>query len=174
MKLFPILLISVLDLEQWFVIYNGELADHGARPKNAPVQPNVVAEYLPEDAPKFEATVKGLVTRPHASLHLQLLHRVAIVVGALYFFGVPHIAVVGFHPLAWLEKVGEFVEKNLNVRPGAGGVGSADPDQIPRENIYAELVAERGLACIFVGTKWVPPHRGPLLLDAEVRPVDGH
>jgi hypothetical protein len=25
-----------------------------------------------------------------------------------------------------------------------------------------------------VGTKWVPPHRGPLLLDAEVRPVDGH
>ena len=97
--------------------------------------PTVVAEHLPEDTPKLEATVKGLVTRPHARLHCKLLCWVAVFVGALNFFGVPHIAVVGFHPLARLKKVGELVEKNLNVRPGAGKVGSADPDQITRKNI---------------------------------------
>ena len=70
--------------------------------------------------------------------------------------------------------MGELVQKNLDIRPGAGGVGSADPNQIPRKDIHTQLIAEHGLPRVFVGTKGVPPHRGTLLLDAEVGSVDQH
>ena len=66
------------------------------------------------------------------------------------------------------------VQEDLDVRPGAGGVWPLHPDKIALEDIDAELVAERGLARVIVGTEGVPPPGNPLLLDAAVGPVDCH
>ncbi len=134
---------------------------------------DVVAVGLPKDAPKFEASVEGLMSRPHASLHREILGGVAGVVRTFYLVRVTNVPVVDFDPLSWLEK-SELVHEDLDVRPGAGGVGSPDPDQIPRENIDAELISQGGFARIFVGAEGVPLLCGPLLLDLEVRPVDRH
>ncbi len=87
-----------------------------------------MAVGLPEDSPKFEASVEGLVSRPHASLHCKIFFGVTVVIWALDLVGVPDVPVVGFDPLSWLEKVRELVHEDLEVRPGAGGVGSANPD----------------------------------------------
>ncbi len=48
------------------------------------------------------------------------------------------------------------------------------PNQIPREDVQPELVAECGLACVLVGTKEVPLPCCTLLLDAEVGAIDCH
>ena len=136
------LIISIFDLEQWLAIFNGELGDDGARVENTPVPHDVMAVGLPENSPKFEASVEGLVSRPDASLHRKILSGVTVVIWALDFIGVPDVPVVSFDSLSWLEKVRELVHEDLDVRPGAGGVGSADPDQIPRENINAELISQ--------------------------------
>ena len=136
------LIISIFDLEQWLAVFNGELGDDGARVENTPVPHDVMAVGLPENSPKFEASVEGLVARPYASLHREILGGVAVVVRTFYLVRVADVPVVGFDPLSWLEKVSALVHEDLDVRPGAGGVGSADPDQIPRENINAELISQ--------------------------------
>ncbi len=80
----------------------------------------------------------------------------------------PHVAVVGLDSFAWQEVAGKGVQEDLDVRPGAGGYGPSTQDN------YPELVAERGLARVLVGTKGVPPLGNVLQLDAEVGPVDCH
>jgi hypothetical protein len=72
-----------------------------------------MAVCLPKDAPKFKASVKGLMSRPHASLHPEILRPVAVIVWALDFIHVPDVAVVGLNPLARLKAVGEFVQKKM-------------------------------------------------------------
>jgi hypothetical protein len=44
---------------------------------------------------------------------------------------VADVVVVDLDALAWLEKVGEDVVEDLDVRPLAGRVGPRDPHQIP-------------------------------------------
>ncbi len=66
------------------------------------------------------------------SLHHEVFLRVAVIVGTYYFVRMPHIAIVGFDALSWLETVCEIVQKNFDVIPLTGGVGSADPHQISR------------------------------------------
>ncbi len=122
------LIISIFDLEQWLAIFNGELGDDGTRVENTPMPHDVMAVGLPENSPKFEASVEGLVSRPYASLHRKILGGVTVVIWALDFVGVPDVPVVSFDSLSWLEKVRKLVHEDLDVRPGAGGVGSADPD----------------------------------------------
>jgi hypothetical protein len=55
-----------------------------------------------------------------------------------------------------------------------GGVGSADPHQIFREDVDPELVPEHGLPRVFMGHKGVPPRRGTLLRDLKFHPIDRH
>jgi hypothetical protein len=43
--------------------------------------------------------------RPCRTLHPKVLHQVAVVVGALDLFGVPHVAIVCLEVLAQLETV---------------------------------------------------------------------
>ncbi len=112
--------------------------------------------------------------RPYANLHRDVFLRVAIVVWALNFFRVPEVPIVGFDPLAGLETVGKLVKKKIDVVPLTGGVGSADPHQILREDVDPKLVLVRGLPRIFMGCKGVPPCHGILLRDLKVRPVDQH
>ncbi len=112
--------------------------------------------------------------RPYASLHREVFLRVAIVVWALNFMRVPNVPIVGFNPLAGLKAVGELVKKKNDVVPLTGGVGSADPHQIPREDVDPKLLPERGLPRIFMGCKGVPPCCRTLLCDLKVHPVDQH
>ena len=51
------LLVSVLHLEQLFAIVDGELRQHGTRPKNFAVSQDVVAEDLGEDPPGLQPSV---------------------------------------------------------------------------------------------------------------------
>jgi hypothetical protein len=127
-----------------------------------------------KDPPVLEAAVEGLVARPRRRLHPEIPRRVAVVVGALDLVGVPHVAVVGLDAFTWQKVAREAVQKDLDVRPGAGGVGPLHPDEIPLEDVDAELVAERGLSCVLVGTEGVPFLGDSLLLDSEVGSVDCH
>ena len=97
------------------------------------------------------------------SLHHPVLRRVAVVVRALYLVWAPDIAIVGLDTLSWLEAVCENTDKNCNIGILTHGVGSQDPNQIPRENIHPELVVKRGLAGIFEGAEGVPLPCGSLL-----------
>ncbi len=127
-----------------------------------------------EDPPVLEAAIEGLVARPRRRLHPQIPRRVAVVVGALDLVRVPHVAVVGLDAFAWKKVARKAVQKDLDVRPGAGGVGPLHPDKIPLEDVDAELVAERGLSCLLAGTEGVPFLGNSLLLDPEVGSVDCH
>ena len=100
-----------------------------------------MAVDLSENPPKFETSIEGLVARPNASLRHEKFLRVSVVVGTFYFFRVPHIAIVGLHPLAGLEAVGKLIQKNLDVVPLTSGVRSSDPHPIPCEDVHPELVA---------------------------------
>ncbi len=117
---------------------------------------DVVTVYVPEDAPRLKPSVQGLVAGPCNSLHHPVLHRVAVVVWALYLVRAPDVAVVGLDTLSWLEAVCKNAVKKFNVGVLTRGVGSRDPNQIPRENINPELVAKRRLAGIFERSEGVP------------------
>ncbi len=85
-----------------------------------------------------------------------------------------NVAIDGLDTLTRLEEVGEYIVKDIDVRPLAGRVGSQDPHQISGKDVNSELLLERGLACILVGTEEVPLLCNPLLLDTVVGTVDCH
>jgi hypothetical protein len=118
--------------------------------------------------------VKGLVARPRRQLHPEISPRITVVVGALDLVAVPHVAIVSLNTFARQEVAGEGVEEDLDVRPGTGGVRPFHPNKIALQDINPELVSERGLARVLVGTEGVPLLGDPLLLDAEVGAVDCH
>jgi hypothetical protein len=132
---------------------------------------DVVAVCLLQDAPVLEAPIESFMARPCGALHLKIFSRVAIIVGAFYLIGVPHVAVVGFHSFARLEAVRQDVIEDLEVRPRAGEVGFFDPDQVSGKDVNAQLAVQGGLSEALVGAKKVPLLCDPLLLDAEVGSV---
>jgi len=107
-------------------------------------------------------------------LHPEILGGVAIVIWTLDLVRVPHVAVVGLYVFARQEVACKGVQEDLDVRSGAGGVGPLHPDEILLQYVDAELVSKRQLARILVGTKGVPLHGDPLLLDVEVSSIDRH
>ncbi len=86
---------------------DGELRDHRTRPKNIPVALDVVAEDLGEYPPVPQQPIKRLVMRPDATLHLDVLDGVDVVLGALDLVRVSAVAVVGLNAFARLEEVCE-------------------------------------------------------------------
>ncbi len=167
-------LVPVLHLEERLSVGDTELGDHRTRSEHRPVQPGVVAVGPLKDPPYLEAAVKGLVARPRRRLHPEISLGITVVVGALGLVGVPHVAVVSLNAFARQEMAGEGVEEDLDVRPGTGGVRPFHPNKIALQDIDPELVSERGLAHVLVGTEGVPLLGNPLLLDAEVGAVDCH
>ena len=157
------LLVPILHFEQGLFVCDGKLRDDGTGIENRPVLSDVVAVYVPEDAPCLKPSVQGLVVGPCNSLHHLVLRRVAVVVWALYLFRAPDVAVVGLDRLSWLEAVCKNAVKNCNVGVLTRGVGSQDPNQIPRENIHPKLVAKCRLADIFEGDEGVPLPCGSFL-----------
>ena len=71
--------------------------------KNRPMHRDVVAVHLLLDALIFKAPVKCLVVRPCRTLHPKVLHRVAVIVGAITLIGMPHVAVVCLNAFARLQ-----------------------------------------------------------------------
>ena len=59
---------------------------------------------LPKDAPKFKACTKGLMSRPHASLHHEVLLWDTIIVWALDYISMPDVPIVSLNSLARLRK----------------------------------------------------------------------
>ncbi len=153
---------------------DGELSDHHACPKNIPVAPDVVVEDLGEYSPVLQVPVKRLVTRPDVALHLEVLDRVDVVLGALDLVRVPVVAVVGLNTFVWLKEVHQTGGEDLDVRPCPGRVRALDPHQVAHQNINAQLVAKGGLPRILVGPKRVALLHSPILGDTEVRPVHRH
>ena len=79
--------------------------------ENRPIMlSDVVAVYIPKDAPRIKPSVQGLVV-PCNSLHHPVLSRVAVFVRALYLVRAPDVAVVGHDALSWLEAVCENAVK---------------------------------------------------------------
>ncbi len=148
-----------------------ELSDHPACPKNIPVAPDVVTEDLGENSPVLQVPVKCLVTRPDAALHLEVLDRVDVVLGALDLVRVPAVAVIGLDAFVWLKEVRQTGGED---GPCPGRVRALDPHQVAHQNVNAQLVAKGGLPHILVGPKQVALLCNPLLGDMEVRPVHRH
>ncbi len=65
---------------------------------------------------------------PYGSLNCKVLHWVAVVIWALYLVGVPDVAIVHLHPLAWLKAVRKFIHKKYIVPLTSGVLGSTYPD----------------------------------------------
>ena len=135
---------------------------------------NVVPAHLLKNAPILEAAVEGFMAQPGRRMHPQILGGVAVIVWTFHLVCAANVAVVGLDALARLEEVGEDVVKDLDVRPSAGRVGSRDPHQISGKDVDSELVSERGLAPILVGTEEVSLLCDPLLLDMVVSTVNCH
>ncbi len=167
-------LVPVLHLEERLSVGNTELGDHRTRSEHHPVQPDVVAVGPLKDPPVLEAAGKGLVARPCRRLHPEISPGITVVVGALDLVRVPHVAVVGLNAFARQEAAGKGVEEDLDVRPGTSRVRPFHPNKIALQDIDPELVSERGLARVLVGTEGVPLLGDPLLLDAEVGAIDCH
>jgi hypothetical protein len=110
------------------------------------------------------------VTHPYPGLHHPVLRRVCSVLWAFYFIHVPGIPVVGLEQLARVKEVMRNLLKDLLT----GGLGALDPNQVPPQDADAQLVAEGGLAVVFVGCKDIPLHCHSLLQDAEANPNDCH
>jgi hypothetical protein len=167
-------LVLLLHLKERLSVGDTKLGDHRTRSEHRPVQPDVVAVGPLKDPPVREAAVKGLVARPRRRLHPKISPGITVVVGALDLVGVPHVAVVGLNAFTRQAVAGEGVEEDLDVRPGTGGIRPFHPNKIALQDIDPELVSERGLARVLVGTKGIPLLGDPLLLDAEVGAVDCH
>ncbi len=84
------------------------------------------------------------------------------------------MALVGLDPLARLNEVTQNLVKDFNVSILTCRVWTLDPNQVPREDVDAQLVAKGGLPRVFVGHKGVPLLRDSLLRDSEVGSVNGH
>ncbi len=123
------------------------------------MQPNVVAVGPLEDSSVLEVAIEGLVPKPCRRLHPKISLRITVVVGALDLVGVLHIAIVSLDAFARQEMT---------------WVGTFQPDKVSLEDVDPQLVPERGLARILVGTKGIPLLGDPLLLDVEVSAIDRH
>jgi hypothetical protein len=130
--------------------------------------------HLLKDASILESAVEGFMARPGRQLHPQILGGVAVIVRTFHLVRRANVAIVGLDALTRLEEVGEYVVKDLDVRPSAGRVGSRDPHQISGKDVNSELILERGLAPLLVETEEVPLLCNPLLLDTVVGTVDHH
>ena len=124
----PILLVSVIHLEEGASVVDGELCDDRNCTKDLAVALDVVAVLLSEDAPDLEAPIYGLVARPHPPLHAKIGDRIAGVIGALDLVGAADVAVVGLDALARLEPVSQGLVEDLDVWPVAGGVWALYPN----------------------------------------------
>ncbi len=107
---------------------DGELRDHRTRPKNIPMVQDVVAVDLGEYPPVLQPPIKRLMTRPNATLHLEVLDRVDVIFGALDLVRVSAVAVVGLNAFARLEEVREARGEDLDVGPRTGRVRALDSD----------------------------------------------
>jgi len=111
------LILTIFDFKKGLSVCNGELRDHSARIESSSMHRDVVAVCLLQDAPVVEAPVEGFLARPCGALHPKIFSRVAIVVGAFYLVGAPHVAVVSFHTFARLKAVHQDVIEDLEVQP---------------------------------------------------------
>ena len=123
----PILLVSVIDLEEGASVVDGELRDDRNRPKYFAMTSDVVAIDLRQDAPGLEASVYHLVTRMDTGLHPLVGGMIAGVVWALHLVSTADVAIVGLDMLARLEEVGENIIKDVDICPGSGGVRTPQP-----------------------------------------------
>ena len=106
---------------------DGELHDHRTCPKNIPMAQDVVAVDLGEYPPVLQPPIERLVTRPDATLHLEVLDGVDVVLGALDFVRMPTVAVVGLDAFVRLKEVCQTGGEDLDVGPRPGGVRALDP-----------------------------------------------
>ncbi len=114
------------------------------------------------------------MTRPYPPLHCPIFRRIHIVPGAFDFVGVAVVALVGIDPLARLKEVPQNLVENFNVGILTSRVWSLNPNQVPREDVDAQLVVKGGFPRVFVGCKGIPLLRDSLLRDSEVSSVDSH
>jgi hypothetical protein len=136
--------------------------------------PDVVVIDLGEYPPVLQPPVQHLVTCPDATLHLEVLNRVNIILGTLDLVHVSAIAVISLDTFAWLEEVHEAGGEDLDVGPCTGGVRALYPDEIPHQDVHPQLIAEGGLPHILVQPKRVALPCSSLLRDAKVHPIHQH
>ena len=128
---------------------------------------------LSDDAPVFEASAKGNVPRPYASLHCKVLCWVAVIIWALYLVGVPEVAIVRLHPLARLEAVRKFIHicfycstywQGRVCLPRLGSLQECQP----------RARSEGQNSPHTCGNQSIPSRRSSLLQDAEVGAINRH
>jgi hypothetical protein len=95
-----------------------------------------------ESIPQF---FRHLVTCPDVALHLEVLDKVDVALGALDLVRVPAVDIVGLDAFVWLKEVHQTGGEDLDVGPRLGGVRALDPHQVAHQNVNALLVAKGGL-----------------------------
>jgi hypothetical protein len=169
-----IYLVCVFHLKKRLTVLDGQLRHHCARPEHIAVHCDVMVEDLGENPPGLQPPIQRLLTCPYPPLHRPIFRRINVVSGAFDFVGVAMVALVGLDPLARLEEVTKNLVINFNVSILTCRVWTLDPNQVPRKDVDAQLVAKGGFPRVFVGRKGVPLLCDSLLRDLEVGSVDGH
>jgi hypothetical protein len=137
-------------------VLDDQLRHHRARPEHIAVHCDVMAEDLGENPPGLQPTIQCLVMCPYPPLYRPIFRRINVVSGAFDFAGVAAIALVVLEPLARLDEVMQNLVKDFNDSILTRRVWTLDPNQVPRKDVNAQLVAKGGLPRVFVGRKGVP------------------
>ena len=153
---------------------DAELRDDRNCSEHLAVALDVVAVRILQYLPRLESPVDCLVARSHTGLLPLIFDRVAGIERTLDLVRCTDVSIVGLDALAGLEEVAEDLVEDLDVRPCTCGVWTIDPNEIPPENTYPDLIPQGRLPRILVGGEGVPFCRHPCLGDAKVRSVDGH
>ncbi len=127
-----------------------------------------------ENPPGLQPPIQCLVTRPYPLLHCPIFRWIHVVPGAFDFVRVAMVALINLDPIARLMEVPQNLVDNFNVGILTSMVWPLNPNQIPCEDVDAQLVAKGGLPHLFLRCKGIPLLRNSLLRDLEVGSVDGH
>ena len=109
---------------------------------------------------------------PHAALHSEIFRRICSTLRTLYLsWSFANVSVISLNTFKGVKVVGETIPENCYVRRPRR-IGAFHPNQIPRNDVHPELVANTRFTFEFVRRPCVARCNGALLGDLAVSAID--
>jgi hypothetical protein len=109
---------------------------------------------------------------PHAALHSEIFRRICSTLRTLYLsWSFANVSVISLNTFKGVKVVGETIPENCYVRRPRR-IGTFHPNQIPRNDVHPELVANTRFPFEFVRRPCVARCNGALLGDLAVSAID--
>jgi hypothetical protein len=109
---------------------------------------------------------------PHAALHSEIFRPICSTLWTLYLsWSFANVSVISLNTFKGVKVVGETIPENCYVRRPRR-IGTFQPNQIPRNYVHPELVANTRFTFEFVRCPCVSRWYGTLLGDLAVSAID--